>query len=254
MNKLDKIREFRNLLKSGKHSIGSWMQLPSSSVAEIMGDSGYDWVAVDLEHGSFSLHQLPDLFRALELGDTVPLARLAEGTPTNCKQALDSGACGVIIPNIHSSNQLNSLIKSCQWPPSGIRGVGFSRANLFGKFFDDYKTQAQSPIVIAMIENISAVDSLEDILTTKGLDAILIGPYDLSGSMGITGNFNDEKFIHTIKYIKDLCKKHGVASGIHIVEADSNVLSERIREGYQFIAFSIDAVFLSKACTLPKLI
>jgi 2-dehydro-3-deoxyglucarate aldolase len=254
MNKLDKIKEFRNLLKLGKPSIGSWMQLPSSSVAEIMGDSGYDWIAVDLEHGSFSLHQLPDIFRALELGGTIPMARLTEGTPANCKQALDSGACGVIIPNIKSSNQLKSLIDSCQWPPSGNRGVGFSRANLFGKYFNSYKIQAQNPIVIAMIENISAVDSLEDILSTQGLDAILIGPYDLSGSMNITGNFNDDKFIRTIKYIRDLCKKHNVASGIHVVEADSNILSACIKDGYQFVAFSIDAVFLSKACELPKLI
>ena len=92
MNRLKAISSIREKLRNGEYSVGSWIQIPHSSIAEIMGQAGYDWVAVDLEHGAVSIHQLPDLFRALELGNTLPLARLAQGYSKDCKQALDAGA------------------------------------------------------------------------------------------------------------------------------------------------------------------
>lgn len=245
MNKEIKIQSLRAKLKSGEVSIGSWMQISNSSIAEIMGDSNFEWVAVDLEHGSFSNEMLPDLFRALELGNTLPLVRLAEGKPKDCKQALDAGAAGVIIPMVESKGQLIDIVQSCKWPPSGIRGVGFSRANLFGKYFIDYmEFEAQNPIIIAMIENINAVNQLEDILDVEGLDAILIGPYDLSASMEITGMFDNPEFNKALDQIKKIAKKKNIPVGLHIVEPDIELLKKRIDEGYRFVAFSIDAVLL----------
>ena len=94
MNRLEKINSIRQLLPANKPSVGSWMQIPHASVAEIMGQAGYDWVAVDMEHGAVSVHQLPDLFRALELGGTLPLVCIAHGHPKDCKQAFDTGAGG----------------------------------------------------------------------------------------------------------------------------------------------------------------
>ena len=105
------IKKFRKDLKLGKVSIGGWMQLSNSNLAEIISDyKEYNWVAVDMEHGSISSSDLPNLFRALELGNTLPLVRIAEGTLTNCKQALDAGAGGIIVPMIESSNQLETVI------------------------------------------------------------------------------------------------------------------------------------------------
>jgi len=136
MNRLDAIKRLREKLRTGGISIGSWMQIPHPSIAEIMGQAGYDWVAVDMEHGSIGAHQLPDLFRALELGNTLPLARVARGHAKDCKQALDAGAGGIIVPMIESAEQLVEVRDACRWPPAGMRGIGFSRANLFGKHFD----------------------------------------------------------------------------------------------------------------------
>jgi len=192
MNRPEKINQIRQKLQNNQESIGSWMQIPHASVAEIMGQAGYDWVAVDLEHGAISVHQLPDLFRALGLCGTLPLARLAQGDAKDCKQALDAGAGGVIVPMISSAEQLLQVRNACCCPPAGTRGVAFSRANLFGKHFNDYITEAQSPLLVAMIEQISAVNDLEKILQVQGLDAILIGPYDLSASMGLTAKFESE--------------------------------------------------------------
>ena len=117
MNRAGKLAEIRGALSSGQVSLGSWIQLRDGSTAEIMGAAGYDWVAVDMEHGSISVGDLPDIFRALELGGTLPLVRLAEGTSCEARSALDAGAAGVIIPMIESAEQLASLRTS----PVGLR-------------------------------------------------------------------------------------------------------------------------------------
>lgn len=250
MNKFESINRIRASLKNGC-SIGGWMQIPHPSVAEIMGHSGYDWVAIDLEHGSIGVSRLPDLFRSLELGDTLPLVRLADGSKKDCKSALDAGAGGVIVPMVENASQIKEIINSCCWPPTGNRGVGFSRANLFGKNFDSYFKEAQAPLIIAMIESIGAVDNLKDILKVEGLDAILIGPYDLSASIGMTGKFEKQEFIELINRIKKTAKSQNIACGIHVVEPSEHMLELRIKEGYSFIPYSLDAVFLNHAAKKP---
>ncbi|MBU0764971.1 MAG: 2,4-dihydroxyhept-2-ene-1,7-dioic acid aldolase [Proteobacteria bacterium] len=245
------MRTIREVLKAGKPCIGSWIQIPHSSIAEIMGRAGYDWVAVDLEHGSVSTDQLPDIFRALELGGTLPLVRLAQGLPKDCKQALDAGAGGVIVPMVESAEQLKEVRDECCWPPAGKRGVGFSRANLFGKYFKEYAAEAQAPLLAAMIEHIRAVENLEDILKVEGLDAVLIGPYDLSASMGITAQFDSPEFTSGMNRILTLCRHNGIPCGVHVVMPDPEVLKQRIEEGYRFIAYSVDAVFLNTSAQSP---
>ena len=244
MNKLVKIGKIRDKLHRRVPTLGSWMQIPSSSVAEIMGASGYDWVAIDLEHGAISTHQLPDLFRAIELGGTLPLVRLADGSAQNCKAALDAGAGGVIIPMVESASQLERTRSNCCWPPSGTRGVAFSRANLFGKHFKDYIKEAQSPLIVAMIESIAGLENIAEIIDVSGLDAIFIGPYDLSASMGIMAQFDDARFIEALAKITEAARDKGIPIGIHVVEPSREQVQFRIDEGYCFIAYSIDAVML----------
>jgi 2-dehydro-3-deoxyglucarate aldolase len=220
------------------------MQIPHSSLAEIMGQAGYDWVAVDMEHGAISIHQLPDLFRALELGGTLPLVRLAQGHDKDCKQALDAGAGGVIVPMVESAEQLIAVRDACRWPPAGTRGVGFSRANLFGANFEAYREEAQAPLLIAMIENILAVDCLEEILAVDGLDAILIGPYDLSGSLGVPG----EKFHPLVKEAEvkviNACKKRGISCGTQLSDFNPESIKSALAMGYTFIIASSDLFVL----------
>ena len=253
MNKIKKIREIRKDLNSGKTSIGSWMQIPNGSIAEIMGRSGYDWVAVDMEHGSISVNQLPDIFRALELGNTLPLARLSTGSESECKKVLDAGACGVIVPMIISAEQLRKVIDATRWPPAGSRGVAFSRANLFGKCFDDYVEEAKKPMLIAMIEHIDAINEFDEILKVEGLDAILIGPYDLSASMNLTAQFDHPEFAKVIRHIKSKSESANIACGIHVVNPSIDDLQAKIDDGYRFIAYSIDGVFLNHIATKPQI-
>jgi 2-dehydro-3-deoxyglucarate aldolase len=251
MNRFMKIEKIRMNLQAGQSSIGSWMQIPNSSVAEIMGQAGYDWVAIDLEHGAISVHQLPSLFRALELGDTLPLVRVAEGSKKDCQQAMDAGAGGIIVPLVESSDQLKIARDSSRWPPSGTRGVGFSRANLFGKNFSQNFSESQAPLLIAMIESSLGLENLDRILETEGLDAIFIGPYDLSASLGEPGNFEGDEFKEAVAHIKEKCKLMNIACGLHVVSPDPNEFQRRLGEGYRFVAYSIDSVFLNTFALNP---
>jgi 2-dehydro-3-deoxyglucarate aldolase len=246
-------QRIRDRLRAGDSSIGSWIQIPHPSIAEILGKAGYDWVAVDMEHGTVSAHQLPDLFRALELGGTLPLARVAQGAVKDCKQALDAGAGGIIVPMIESAEQLVAVRDACRWPPAGTRGVGFSRANLFGKYFEDYRAEAQAPLLVAMIEHVRAVERLDEILRVEGLDAIFIGPYDLSASMGLTAQFEHADFRAAMQRIHEVSRARRIPSGIHVVAPSREQLQARLSEGFRFIAYSIDSVMLEHASRHERL-
>ena len=250
-NRITTVNKIRKKLRNNDVSIGSWIQLNSPDVAEIMGQAGFDWVAVDMEHGSIAHSDLPNIFRALELGGTLPIARIAEGTLSNCKQALDAGAGGIIAPMIMDAEQLEQIINWCCWPPKGIRGVGYSRANLYGKNFDSYRNEAQAPLIIAQIEHIKAVDNLESILSVGGLDATIIGPYDLSASMGLTGDLEHPDVILACKKVIEISKKLGIPSGMHVVDPNKEKLKIATDNGYSFIAYSLDAVFLTDKIDNP---
>lgn len=252
MDRIAAIERVRATLRSDGTSIGSWMQLPNASVAEIMGQAGYDWVAVDLEHGAIAVDQLPDLCRALELGDTLPLVRVAQGTTKDCAQALDAGAGGIIAPMVESAEQLLLIRDACRWPPAGKRGVGFSRANLFGRNFDSYVHEAQAPLLIAMIEHQRAVDALPDILAVDGLDAVFIGPYDLSASIGRPGDFTDPAFETLISVIKGASAQAGIPCGIHVVAPSPEELWRQRAAGFRFLAYSIDSIILNHGASRPQ--
>ena len=244
MNRFNNITTIRKKISENKSSIGTWQQISHASISEILGQAGYDWVAVDIEHGCISVDQLPDMFRAIELGGTLPLARIAESKQKECKQALDAGAGGIIAPMIDSAEQLKTVRDSCRWPPAGTRGVGYSRANLFGKNFDTYTEEAQSPLLVAQIEHIRAVENLDEILQVGGLDAVIVGPYDLSASMGLTAQFDHENFQIAMNQIISLCEKYKIPCGDHVVDPNPEKLQLRIEQGFRFIAYSTDAVFL----------
>jgi 2-dehydro-3-deoxyglucarate aldolase len=245
-------QEIRAKMKTGA-TIGSWLQLPSPEVAEIMGRAGYDWVAVDMEHGLFTRTGLADICRAIELGSCAPFARVAQATKNEIKGALEAGAQGLIFPMIESRAQLDDAIDWACYPDyGGSRGVGFCRANLYGKDLAPYREgTAKDLILAAQIEHIRALEELPQILAHPRLDAIMVGPYDLSGSMGLTGRFDHPDFIAAMRRIQDSCTRHGANMGVHVVDPNPAELAERVKQGYRFIAYGIDAVFLWRNAQRP---
>ena len=251
MNKIKKLKEIRNKLKNKKPSIGSWMQICDSDVAEIFGFAGYDWIAIDLEHGLFDKKYLSNIFRSLELGNTLPLARVESSNFKDLKYPMEAGAAGVIVPMIKDTNEVKYVVDNVKWPPAGSRGVGFSRANLYGKKFNNYSKLAIDPFVVIQIENIQAVNNLESILNNVRVDAVLIGPYDLSASLGKVGQFKSKTFLNTINEITKICKKNEVPYGSHIISPEKKLLTKSIKSGNLFIPYSIDTVIMNKYFTNP---
>ncbi len=255
------VAEIRALLARDQATVGTWLQFPSPDVAEVMARAGYDWVAVDMEHGSFGRHGLPDIMRAIEVGGAVPFVRLPEASRASVKAALEAGAQGLIFPMIESPEELDRAIGWSIYPglddwegrrPSQYRGVGYCRANVFGKEFDAYReTTARDLFLVAQIEHVRAVERLEEIVAHPRLDAIMVGPYDLSGSMGLTGQFDHPDFAACMKKIADVCKKTGARMGLHVVQPDPEALAREIAAGARFIAYGIDTVFLWKGAERP---
>ena len=242
--KISIINKFRKKLKN-KYIISGWMQICSAEIAEILSKKNFDSITLDLEHGSFDLHNLNDIFRAIECEKKVSLVRLPNHKTDNLGQIFDSGCDGVIIPNVTSPSQVENISNHCFWPPAGKRGVGFSRANTYGKYFKEYKSK--KPIIIAMIENVNSIKNLEKILKIKNLDAILIGPYDLSASIGKPGNFKNKNFKLAEREIIAKSKKFKKPAGLHVVDPSVKLLKKRIKEGFKFLPFGIDTVLLNKS-------
>ncbi len=243
----------RKLLDSKSFALGSWITIGDNKVTEILSISGFDWLAVDLEHSTIDINKAGDLIRIISMNEITPLVRLTNLDENLIKRVMDAGAGGIIVPNIIKEEEAVKAVSATRYPPFGCRGVGLDRAQSYGTKFKEYLSwQKDGPVVIAQIENIAAMDNLEKIFNVRGLDGFLIGPYDLSCSMGIPGEFNNPKFIKILNKILDIGKKSGLAIGTHIVEPDLDLLEESIKEGYNFIAYSVDIRMLSEAAVKAR--
>ena len=219
------------------------MRRQLTSVAGFMGNAGHGWIKVDVEHGSINVCQPPDQFRAFALDSTLSLVRLAGGHKTDCKEAVDAGAGSVVVPMVESAEQLIAVRSATHRPLEGIGNVGFSRANLFGKRFGAYIDEAPAPLLIAVIEHVRAVEQLEALIAIDVLDAILIGPYNVSGSTELTAQFHPPEFMAAMDRVRETCERRGMPCGAHVVMVDPVVFQQRVDEGHRFIAYSIDSVF-----------
>ena len=231
----------KNKLRENKISIGTWMSLPSPSIAEILSNSLFDWIAIDLEHSTININQAEELIRIVDLSKKTALVRLTDNDSNQIKRVMDAGAHGIIVPMINNEKELLKAIHSTRYYPDGERGVGLARAQKYGKNFKSYfKWQKKQPIVIAQIENKKALDNLDNIFSVKDLDGYIIGPYDLSASLGCPGEFKNPNYLKAVKKITNTAKKYKCSSGIHIVEPDIQELKKAINNNFNFIAFSVD--------------
>ncbi len=214
-------------------------------IPEILGQAGFDWLAVDMEHSSIELTGLLSLIISIEANGMVPLVRVGENNANLIKRVMDAGAYGVIVANVCSAQEAEAVVAAVKYPPIGTRGVGLYRAQKFGWGFEDYKNWLeQESIVIIQIEHIKAVHNIDQILSTEGVDAFVVGPYDLSASLGKPGAFHDPQVKQALNEIKKAAARHKVVPGFHSVSADPLEAVKRRREGYKFLGFSIDSILL----------
>lgn len=237
MNKIS----LRERIRSNKPTIGSWITLGHPSIAEIMANAGFDWLVVDLEHSVIPIDVAGDLIRVIDLCGVAPLVRLTSNNPDQIKRVMDAGAHGIVVPMVNSAEEARRAVAAVHYAPQGGRGVGLARAQGYGVRFQEYLVwQKESPVVIVQIEHQDAVDNLEAILTVPGVDGLIIGPYDLSCSMGIPGQFDHPDFMAAMERIRMTAIRLGSPAGLHIVEPDQERLKQSLHEGYRFIAYSVD--------------
>ena len=229
-----------------KFSLGTWIQIPSQDNVEILSNSEkLDWITFDLEHGNFNGSKLIDMIRAVEKSNKVPFVRLQSKNQKNISNLLDIGIKGLIIPMINNKDDVIKILNKALFPPFGQRGVGYTRSNMYGSKFRE--NMNFKPIIVAMVETKESLKNLDDILSLKYLDGVFIGPYDLSTSLGVTAKFKSKIFQDAVNKILNVCKKNKKFFGIHVVEPSKKDLSNTIKKGFKFIAFSTDAVLLERS-------
>lgn len=246
------MKNLRKMLQANECVIGSWINTCSPVVAELMAAVGFDFLAVDAEHSAVDIPQAQGLFQAIRAGnpDCAPLVRLAGNDYATTKRYLDAGAAGVIAPLINSAAQAQELVRAVKYPPQGMRGVGFCRANAYGMDLQKAVAMANDQtLVCVQIEHIDGVRQVDEILAVPGVDAVFIGPYDLSASMGITGQFDHPDMVQAKKLVLAACQAHGIAPGIHVMQPNVDEVVQRFREGYRLIAYSLDITMLTQACS-----
>ena len=233
-------------LKNNIQTYGSWITIPSPIIPEIMSIANFDWLCVDLEHSSIDLNDLLSIIISIENNNIAPIVRVGENNPNLIKRVMDIGAYGVIVPNIKSREEALKAVESVKYPPAGNRGVGLFKAQKFGSEFEKYTRWLKNEsVVILQIEHIDAVKKIDEIFSVKGIDAYMIGPYDLSGSINKTGKLNDPMMKSLINKIIKAGKKYSITAGIHSVSPDPKDAIKFKKNGFKFLSISLDSIFLS---------
>ena len=232
-------------LLNKERSIGSWLTIPHISVVEILASAGFEWLTIDIEHTSIDLNQCFELIASIQGNGMKALVRVSKNEEVVIKRVLDAGADGIIVPMIKNGAEAQKALDYTYYPPRGKRGVGLSRAQNYGIGFDAYKEHLnKNIIVIAQIEHIEAVENIHEIVTTDGIDGIIVGPYDLSGSIGIPGEYDNLEVKKALKTIEETCLTLNKSLGFHVKESDASYVEKKINKGYNFLAFSLDFFFL----------
>lgn len=242
------VNKLKKALLNKEVTLGGWMQIGHPAIAEIFAKSGFDWVCVDLEHGAIDLETMTNIFRAIDGFDCVPVARIPMNDPVWIRRSLDAGARGLIIPMVNTAQQAEFAISNAKYPPRGNRGFGYYRANMHGMDFDNYINTANDEIaIIVQIEHKEAIANLKDILNVDGIDAVFIGPLDLSGSMGITAQMDHPDMVAALEEYRNVATQVGKSFGLHIVRPDKQNIKQAIEQGNTLIALGLDNVFLDES-------
>ena len=241
--------QLKSKLAQSEITIGSWITLGHTAIAEIMASAGFDWLVLDMEHSVLELNEVQTIIQVLDGKQCPAIVRLTSNHPDQIKRVMDAGATGVMVPMIKSAADAQAAVDAVYYPPRGQRGVGLARAQWFGASFPAYKQWLEeNAMIVAMIEHIDAVNAIDSILAVPGIDAYIIGPYDLSGSMGRPGDLNHPDVQSAIARILEAGKRAQKPGGIHVIEPDPDALQQRIQSGFNFLGYSLDIRILDSIC------
>ena len=231
------------LWQDGAYAVNGWVTLPATFSAEIMAQQGWDSLTIDLQHGLVDYQTAVGILQAISTTPTVPLVRVPWLDPAIIMKVLDAGAYGVICPMINSAAEAAAFVAACRYPPTGIRSCGPIRANIYAG--PDYVANANRTIItMAMIETRSGLEKLDEILSVDGLDAIYVGPADLSLALGCEPRIDptEKVVVQAIEYIVARAQEKKIVPGIH-TESPANA-QKMIQQGFRFVTVGSDVRLL----------
>lgn len=236
---------FRRRLAQPGAPLGTWLMSGTSSTAEAMGRAGFDWLLVDLEHVPVDEREMLSILQAIAGTDAFPITRLAANEPVLFKRALDMGAQTVMVPFVDSADDARRAVSYAKYPPLGIRGfAAVHRASGYGTTPDYAKRANDSVFTIIQLETLKAVAALEEIAAVPGVDALFLGPGDLSASMGYIGNVAHPEVQAVIEDVARRCRAAGIPCGI--VGPTPEMVSRFVALGYAFVAVASDMGMLMR--------
>lgn len=236
---------FRSRLLKGDQLLGTMLTLDSADVAELLALTGFDWLFIDGEHGPFDTRGIKSILQAVARRSCC-LVRIPSIDEVHIKRALDVGADGIIAPQVNTAEQAANVVSACRYPSQGSRGAGLARAHGFGNRSREYNASANDEIVVVVqAEHRLAVENIEAIVAVPGIDCILVGPNDLSASLGKPGQVTDPEVVDSIRRVASVCQSSGIPLGIFGMDATA-VKSWR-EEGFTLIVAGIDTILLGAA-------
>jgi 4-hydroxy-2-oxoheptanedioate aldolase len=243
-----RVNHVRKRLKAGEPSIGTWLSLPSPEAAEYISKVGFDWLVVDAEHNPVDIRTLAQMFASMTAAGIAPMVRIPWNSPENFKRVLDAGAWGVVVPMVNTREEAERAVQAARYYPDGNRSVGGGRHALSwdSSGAEYFRAANDQVLVVLQIEHIEGVRNADEILSVPGVDACFIGPNDLAASMGlglgVPLESDHPELVEAIMTIRDTCKKHGVATGIHTSGAEG--VNFRIGQGFQFCAMASELRYM----------
>ena len=234
--------DLRARLKRGDTLLGTMVTLPCAATAEILASLGFDWLFVDGEHGPLEAAELTAILQ-VAAEKTACLVRVAEAAEVPIKKALDLGAAGIIVPQVNTPEQAANVVRWARYAPEGARGVGLARAHGYGQRFREYLEAANREIaVVVQAEHVRAVENIEAIARVPGVDAVLLGPYDLSASLGKSGQIDDPVVVRAIQRVTDACRAAGMPLGYFGVSAAA--VAPYAAQGYTLLVAGVDTLYV----------
>ena len=229
---------------AGEAAIGGWLAIPNAFSAEIVARCDFDYVCVDTQHGFNDNMNSWKMLQAVNLGSATPLVRVLQNESGLIGKSLDAGARGIVVPMVNTRAQAEAAVRSCRYSPEGTRSYGPAR--VLRQEGPDYYTHANADVaVIPMVETAEAIENLDDILSVPGVDAVYVGPSDLSLTLGLPPGNNDGKaaFDDALAAIVAGCERHGVVAGCH---TSAELCQRRIQQGFRMITITSDVIALSR--------
>ncbi len=238
-------KTFRDLLRDKKPLIGTLLTLPSSEIAELVAGSGFDWLFLDMEHGLLDFAAAQRMIQAAA-GRCPCIVRVPTNDGLLISKALDTGADGIIFPHVNSAAEAEACVRAAKYPPQGVRSIGIARAQGYGqRLADDIATANEKVFLIAQAEHIDAARAIDEILAVPGIDAVFIGPYDLSASLGIPGQVGAGSVAEAIETIRSAALRRGIPAGIFAGSAET--AQSAIGRSFNFVCVATDTLLLADA-------